>query len=189
MAYDLIFGKSSRDWSCGAHPASTDPVGVVTQAQVNELAKNTNSEIVAATNLAIKLSRGKRMPEAEKEPFKKFHRKWLAFMDSHRRGCRVEDALALWNFRKLNARFKERFDLLARVAATPIGKPIKTAPAQVTALAPKTSAWAWAVPLWAGIAIAGLSWLGVAFKPERDWKLMCKFAEARGMQADQLSDL
>jgi len=160
MAYDLIFGKTGRDWSCGAHPASTDPVGVVTQAQVDELAKDTNREIVASTNLAIKLSHGKRMPDAEKEPFKRFHRKWLAFMDSHRRGCRVEDALALWNFRKLNERFKSRFDLLARMASTPVGKPMEPAPAEITVPAPKSSAWSWAVPLWAGLAIAGLTWLG-----------------------------
>jgi hypothetical protein len=29
----------------------------------------------------------------------------------------------------------------------------------------------------------------VTFKPERDWKLMCKFAEARGAQIDRLTDL
>lgn len=29
----------------------------------------------------------------------------------------------------------------------------------------------------------------VTFKPERDWKLMCKFAEARGTQVERLSDL
>ena len=160
MAYDLIFGKTKRNWSCGAHPASTDPTGVVTQAQVDELAKSTNGEIVKSTNLAIKLSRGKRMPEAEKEPFKRFHKKWLAFTGSRKDGCRTADALALWNFRKLNERFKARFDVLARVAATPIRKPAEEGSAETAALVPRTSAWTWALPLWAGIAIAGLSWLG-----------------------------
>ena len=160
MAYDLIFGKTGRDWSCGAHPASTDPTGVVTQAQVDELAKSTNGEIVKSTNLAIKLSRSKRMPEAEKEPFKRFHKKWLAFTGSRKDGCRIADALALWNFRKLNERFKARFDVLARVAATPLRKPAGEGSAEATALAPRISAWTWALPLWAGIAIAGLSWLG-----------------------------
>jgi len=160
MAYDLIFGKTGRDWSCGAHPASTDPTGVVTQAQVDELAKSTNGEIVKSTNLAIKLSRGKRMPEAEKEPFKRFHKKWLDFTASRKDGCRIADALALWNFRKLNERFKARFDVLARVAATPIRKPAEEGSAETAALVPRTSAWTWALPLWAGIAIAGLSWLG-----------------------------
>jgi hypothetical protein len=160
MAYDLIFGRTKRNWSCGAHPASTDPTGVVTQAQVDELAKTTNGEIVKSTNLAIKLSRSKRMPEAEKEPFKRFHKKWLSFTGSRRDGCRIEDALALWNFRKLNERFKARFDVLARVAATPIRKPAGEGSAETTALVPKISAWTWALPLWAGIAIAGLSWLG-----------------------------
>ena len=160
MAYDLIFGKTKRNWSCGAHPASTDPTGVVTQAQVDELAKTTNDEIVKSTNLAIKLSRSKRMPEAEKEPFKRFHKKWLAFMGSRRDGCRIEDTLALWNFRKLNERFKARFDVLARVAATPLRKPAGEGSTETTALAPRISAWTWALPLWAGIAIAGLSWLG-----------------------------
>ena len=164
MAYDLIFGKTARDWSCGAHPASTDPVGVVTQAQVDDLAKSTNREIIQATNLAIKLSRDKRMPDAEKAPFKKFHKKWLAFMESHRNGCGVGDALALWNFRKLNERFRSRLDVFARVAATPIRKPAGSDAAESTALAPRTSAWTWALPLWAGIALAGLSWLGGATK-------------------------
>jgi len=160
MAYDLIFGKTKRNWSCGAHPASTDPTGVVTQAQVDELAKSTNGEIVKSTNLAIKLSRSKRMPEAEKEPFKRFHKKWLDFTASRKDGCRIADALALWNFRKLNERFKARFDVLARVAATPIRKPAEEGSAETAALVPRTSAWTWALPLWAGIAIAGLSWLG-----------------------------
>jgi hypothetical protein len=31
------------------------------------------------------------------------------------------------------------------------------------------------------------TWLReIVFKPSRDWKIMCKFAEARGMQADNL---
>ena len=161
MAYDLIFGKTGRDWSCGAHPASTDPVGVVTQAQVNELAKNTNGEIVATTNLAIRLGQNKRLPDAEKEPFKRFHKKWLAFMDSKKGRYRPEDTLALWNYRKLNERFKARFDVFAKVAATPLRKP--PTPAKTTALAafPKqVSLWTWAVPLWAGLTIAGLTWLG-----------------------------
>ena len=159
MAYDLIFGKTKRDWSCGAHPTSTDPTGVATQAQVDELAKNTNREIIRSTNLAIKLSRSKRMPEAEKEPFKRFHKKWLAFMENRRNGYRVEDALALWNFRKLNERFRTRFDVLAKVAATPIRKPTETTATETTALVPRTSAWTWMLPLWAGIAITGLTWL------------------------------
>ena len=29
----------------------------------------------------------------------------------------------------------------------------------------------------------------VAFRPARDWELMCKFAEARGAQVDRLGDL
>lgn len=29
----------------------------------------------------------------------------------------------------------------------------------------------------------------VTFRPERDWKLMCRFAEARGAQVDRLGDL
>ena len=160
MAHDLIFGKTARDWSCGAHPASADPVNVVTQAQVDDLAKSTNREIIQATNLAIKLSRDKRLPDAEKTPFRKFHKKWLAFMDNHKRGCSMEDALALWNFRKLNQRFKARFDMFAKVATTPVGKPIEAAPATAMVPAPKASAWSWAVPLWAGLAIAGLTWLG-----------------------------
>ena len=164
MAYDLIFGKTSRNWSCGAHPASTDPTGMVTQSQVDELAKATNGEIVQSTNLAIKLSRSKRLPDAEKEPFKRFHGKWMAFTASRRDGCRIADALALWNFRKLNERFRSRLDVFARVAATPIRKPAGSDAAESTALAPRTSAWTWTLPLWAGIAIAGLSWLGGATK-------------------------
>jgi hypothetical protein len=160
MAYDLIFGKTSRNWSCGTHLVSTDPTGVVTQAQVDELAKATNGEIVQSTNLAIKLSRSKRLPDAEKEPFKRFHGKWMAFTASRRNGCRIADALALWNFRKLNERFRSRLDVFARVATTPVGKPIEAAPATAMVPAPKASAWSWAVPLWAGLAIAGLTWLG-----------------------------
>ena len=37
------------------------------------------------------------------------------------------------------------------------------------------------------LAHAGLE--SVSFKPERDWKLMCRFAEVRGAQVDKLGDL
>ena len=164
MAHDLIFGRTKRDWSCGAHPAPAEPEGLVTQSQVDELAKTTNSEIIKSTNLAIKLSRSKRLPDAEKEPFKRFHKKWLAFMDSHRSGCRVEDALALWNFRKVNERFKTRFDVFAKVATTPLRKPSEPSPTEIASPAPRAPAWSWSLPLWAGIAIAGLTWLGGATK-------------------------
>ena len=73
---------------------------------------------------------------------------------------RPEDALALWNFRKLNERFKSRFDVFAKVAATPIRKSPKQDEIKTTALAPTGSNWTWAVPLWAGLAIVGLTWLG-----------------------------
>ena len=37
------------------------------------------------------------------------------------------------------------------------------------------------------LSYAGME--SVTFKPERDWKLMCKFAEAQGAQVDRLGDL
>ncbi len=161
MSYDLIFGKTARDWSCGAHVESSAPIEITTRLQVNRLAEDTNREIVRSTNLAIRLGQNKRLPDAEKEPFKRFHKKWLAFMGSKKGRYRPEDTLALWNYRKLNERFKARFDVFAKVAATPLRKP--PTPAKTTALAafPKqVSLWTWAVPLWAGLTIAGLTWLG-----------------------------
>ena len=162
MAYDLIFGKTSRDWSCGAHVESSAPIEITSKIQVGKLAEDTNREIVRCTNLAIKLGQTGRLPEAEKMPFRKFHKKWIAFMSGKEGRYRAEDALALWNYRKLNERFKERFDTFAKVAATPLKPPAgplaPTAP--TTALAPRTFPWTWAVPLWAGLAIAGLTWLG-----------------------------
>ena len=163
MAYDLIFGRTKHDWSCGAHLSSSDPTGVVTQAQVDGLARDTASEIVRSTNLAIKLSRGKRMPDAEKEPFRRFHKRWMAFRESRRDRYGVTDALALWNFRKLNERFKARFDVLAKVAATPLRKPAGTETTEA-ALVPRASIWSLGLPLWAGLAIAGVAWLGRASK-------------------------
>ena len=160
MSYDLIFGKTKRDWSCGAHTESSAPIEITTKIQVGKLAEATNREIVKCTNLAIRLGRDGRLPEAEKEPFKRFHKKWLAFLGGKKGIYRPEDALALWNYRKLNERFKARFDVFAKVAATPIRRSPKQASIETTALAPTTSAWTWAVPLWAGLAIAGLTWLG-----------------------------
>ena len=160
MSFDLIFGKTKRDWSCGAHTESSAPIEITSKLQVDKLAEATNREIVKCTNLAIKLGQDGRLPEAEKEPFKKFHKKWVAFLSAKHGTYRPEDALALWNFRKLNERFKSRFDIFAKVAATPIRRPPKQAEIKTTALAPTSSTWTWAVPLWAGLAIMGLTWLG-----------------------------
>lgn len=160
MAYDLIFGKTNRDWSCGAHVESSAPIEISSKIQVNKLAEDTNREIVKTTNLAIKLGQNKRLPDAEKEPFKRFHKKWLAFMDSKKGRYRPEDTLALWNFRKLNERFRARFDVFAKVASTPLRKPPESVVSKTTAIAPAAFPWTWAVPLWAGLAIAGLTWLG-----------------------------
>lgn len=160
MSFDLIFGKTKRDWSCGAHTESSAPIEITSKIQTSKLAETTNQEIVRCTNLAIKLSRDGRLPEAEKKPFRLFHKKWLVFLDNKHGTYRPEDALALWNFRKLNERFRSRFNVFAKVAATPIRKPPKQAEIKTTALAPSGSNWMWAVPLWAGLAVAGMAWLG-----------------------------
>ena len=160
MSFDLIFGKTGRDWSCGAHTESSAPIEITTKIQAGKLAEATSREIVKCTNLAIKLGRDGRLPEAEKEPFKRFHKKWIAFLGSKRGIYQPGDTLALWNFRKLNERFKSRFDVFAKVAATPIRRPPKPATIETTALIPATSFWTWTVPIWAGLAIAGLTWLG-----------------------------
>jgi hypothetical protein len=156
MAYDIIFGKTDRSWSCGGRPTSASPEGIVTQAQVDDLAEKTRSEIVKTTNLAIKLGQSKRLPDAEKEPFKRFHKKWMSFSEARKSRYRIEDALSLWNFRKLNERFKSRFDVFAKVATTPIRKPAE--PAGTTDLT-KVSPWSWGLPLCTGIALAGMTLL------------------------------
>jgi hypothetical protein len=167
MSYDLIFGHTGRSWCCGAHPTSSEPEGVVTQAQVDDLAEKVTGEVVKTTNLAIKLAQSKRLPDAEKEPFKKFHRRWVAFTEDRKGRYQVADSVALWNFRKLNERFKSRFDVFAKVATTPIRKPEGTAPAGTTALAPAIPAWSWGFPLCAGMMLAGLALAGRKSNPTK----------------------
>jgi hypothetical protein len=160
MAYDIFLGRTGRDWCCGSGPAEAPPTAVTTQAQVEDLARTTNGEIVRATNLAIDLDKAKRLPRAEYEPFKQFHRKWLSFMEGHRKGYRIRDALSLWNFRRLNERFRARFDVFARVAATPIRKPDGPKGTEIRALDTRVSDWSWGMPLVMGAALAGAIWLG-----------------------------
>jgi hypothetical protein len=159
MAYDIFLGRTGRDWCCGSGPADAPPTDVTTQAQVEDLARTTNSEIVKTTNLAIGLDKARQLPKAEYEPFKQFHKKWLSFMEGHRRGYRIRDSLALWNFRRLDERFRARFDIFARVAATPIRKPDGPTGTEIRALDTGVSDWSWGMPLVMGAALAGAIWL------------------------------
>jgi hypothetical protein len=159
MAYDLIRGHTTRDWSTGSVPAPTPNPGLEDAASSDPgaLAESAVREIARTTNLAVKLARSKRLPPADYEAFKKFHRAWMAYHDRHAGDWAQRDNLNLWNLRQIGRQFDARFKVFDKVAQAPI-----TVDTSSTDLAPtsRVAGHPVAVLLGAGLAIGALAWLG-----------------------------
>lgn len=173
MSYDLVLGKTSRDWSCGSGPVAIAPSpvpvpasGIETIAAMNPttLAINTRNEIARCANTIMSLKRASRLPEAEFVAYRKFHSKWIDFWDFHSGKFRSQDLLNLWNLREINRQFIARVKILGKLAQTPIKRPVSpSGPLEKiteTSLTPVTKGPSW---LFWGIssALVGiLSFLG-----------------------------
>ena len=97
----------------------------------SDLAEAVRHEIASATNLAIKLSKSKRLPPADYAAFKKFHTAWNIYSGQHSGKWTKRDNLNLWNLRQINRQFNARFKVFDTVAKTPITKPGAPSPAVV----------------------------------------------------------
>lgn len=169
MAYDLIRGKTSRDWSCGAHlapvPASKPSLEITANMDPNELAEITRSEIAKNASAMIRLRRAGRLPEAELTSFRKFHSIWNDYWEFHRHKFRKVDSLNLWNLRETNLLFAGRITTLDKLAKTPIKRPEppKLESTTLTTLPPSSiasSGHPWSFLLGAGVALGILTFFG-----------------------------
>ena len=171
MAYDLIRGKTSRDWSCGAHlapvPASKPSLEVTSNMDPNELAEIIRSEIAKNASAMIRLRRAGHLPEAELVSFRKFHATWDDYWEFHRHKFRKPDSLNLWNLREINRQFTGRIAALDKLARTPIKRPVPPKPESTAlAVAPSpvlsstSSGHPWSFLLGAGITLGVLTFLG-----------------------------
>ena len=173
MAYDLIFGKTSRNWSCGAvlsladaqNPdALKDDLFARRDAkQVGSLVKN---EIQQNYNTIVRLDTAKRLPLAVRKEFGSFMRKWYDFNVPRDGKYTQNDFMALLNFREANKRFTERLTIFDKLAKTPLKQPLSP-PTGTTAMTPFSPPgslipetprpWGWLLGL--GLGLAGMGFL------------------------------
>jgi hypothetical protein len=153
MAHDLIFGRTTRDWSCGgaAAPPATDPPWE-RLPEAPRLAEAVRSEMSRAASSAIRLRRRGRLPDATWREFGKLHRRWLALSDARRGRWREADSLLLWNLRKTCEGFGQKFATLGDLS-----RPGSTALVPATSTtSPPSSPAPWYLALGAALALAGV---------------------------------
>ncbi len=161
MSYDLILGDTKRDWGTGAsfYPPTPNPgLEDASSMDPSDLAEAVRHEIASATNLAIKLSKSKRLPPADYAAFKKFHTAWNIYSGQHSGKWTKRDNLNLWNLRQINRQFAGRFKAFDVIASVPIKRP--ESPSTNMVLAGASPGHPVAVLLGAGLAIGALAWLG-----------------------------
>jgi hypothetical protein len=169
MAYDLIFGKIRRNWSCGAVLSLTDAQAPGTleydlsakrdALRVGSLAR---AEIQENINTIVRLDTAKRLPLAVRKEFGGFLKKWYDFNTPRGGKYTPRDFIALVNFREANKRFTERLVIFDQLAKTPLKQPVSP-----TSLVPlglpgslqplPARPWGWLFGL--GLSLAGLGFI------------------------------
>jgi hypothetical protein len=154
MSYDLIFGRTHRDWSCGSlinkfpgqtpdiQQQSLDTAIEVSNQSVEKLFADTRKEIQNNYDAVQRLTRAKRLPAVEHKSFASFLEKWLDYGLSKNGIFGPDDIEQLTAYREANKRFTERPAIFINVAATPLKKPVVLPPAltaaTTTSLVPST---------------------------------------------------
>ena len=175
MAYDLIFGTTTRDWSCGQLPPASAPASRSFEATANmdpsALAEAVRHEIATTTSMALRLRKTKHIPDSAYHAYRKFHSAWNDYWDFHKGRFHTQDNLNLWNLRELNKQFAGRFKILDDLAKTPLKRPAAPGTPQETTTdislpfrpagsVAEAVGHPWAVLLGAGLAIGALTWFG-----------------------------
>ena len=169
MAFDLIFGRTRRDWSCGAVLALDDVKDsraiqddLFARKDSKKIGSLVKSEIQKNFNTIVRLDTAKRLPIAERKAFGIFMRKWVDFNYNKNSQFTEADFVTLMNFREANKRFTERLAVFDQVAKTPLKKPLATA-AMIHFSPPGSQApesprpWGWLLGL--GLGLAGLGFI------------------------------
>jgi hypothetical protein len=166
MAYDLIFGKTRRNWGCGAlislppsefqQQMARDSIAKI---EVDKLGKLVRDEIQKNFNAILALHANGRIPEADRKAFGPFLKKWIDFGLDRNGKFQAADIVPLKNFREANKRFSERLKVFSQVASTPLKQPLVLAESKELVpfhppgwKSPETSRpWAWLFALGAGL--------------------------------------
>ena len=171
MAYDLIFGKTSRDWSCGGQILSLADVRDNPRAIEDDLFARRDAKRIGVlareeiqknfTNI-VRLDTAKRLPVAVRKEFGGFLRKWYAFNEPRNGKYTEADFVALVNFREANKRFTERLAIFDQLAKTPLKQPVAPTslvpfglPGSQAPASPRP--WGWLLGL--GLSLAGVGFL------------------------------
>ena len=169
MAHDLIFGKTSRDWSLGRSslcgilldPTITSQLaeqGLKPAFETRALAKKVRADIDKNVREMTRLTNEKRLPEVERKAFGVFFRKWLAFNEEKNQKFTSDDFVALTNFSEANKRFTERLAVFTQMAKTPLKTPV--GPVESVALVPTVEGGKpWGFWMGLGLGVLGLGFL------------------------------
>lgn len=125
MARDLIYGKISRDWSCGSLlnlPSKQQLASDIRAgSEAGPLARVVESETQAAFQLAARLWSEKKLPAVERKAFRPTLQRWFALRDKRRGKFQGEDYVELVNLRDATRAYRKRLAGFARgqAPATP----------------------------------------------------------------------
>lgn len=121
MAYDLLLGNTTRDWSCGIALYSTPAKRgerVLAAIEVRDLGKLVETEIQQNFREIVRLQTAKKMPVDLRRSFKPLLSRWQDF-SRPKNGKFVEaDYLELVNFRDENRLFTQKLAALTPAATS-----------------------------------------------------------------------
>ena len=167
MAYDLIFGKTTRNWGCGSVQALADVKSpdalkddIFARRDAKRVGALVKEEIQKNFNTIVRLDTANRLPVAERKAFGGFMKKWVAFNYDKDGRYTEADFVALMNFREANKRFTERLNVFEHVAKTPLKKPVVDLVPFVPAGSQSPDSprpWGWLLGL--GLGLAGLGFV------------------------------
>jgi hypothetical protein len=124
MAMDLFLGRTGWNWSRGVKASSVCGAGTelftVLEDMPPALAERIRGEIDATSRETIRLINLKRLPEADRNTWKRFFKKWLVYWDGKKGDFSSQDRVTLINFQKANKLFSDRIAIFSQVAKTPL---------------------------------------------------------------------
>ena len=161
MSYDLILGDTKRDWAA-EEPHSTLPhpqprARRRLQIRSPHWPRPSSDEIASATNLAIRLSRSKRLPPADHDAYRKFHAAWIVYSDQHARALDTARQPQPVEPPSDQQAVQRQFKVFDTVASTPSRA---RGPRHRHGAAAPSPGHPVAVLLGTGLAIGALAWLG-----------------------------
>jgi len=173
MSYDLAFGRTQRDWSCGGlvnrFPGSAtnqqrdlDAAIEISNVSADRLFADVRGEIQTNYEIVMKLTRAKRLPTVESKKFTSFLEGWLNFGLSKNGIFTPDDIEALTQYREANKHFTEKLAVFVHAASVPFKKPLQNLPTPSATEIPSppappvsSNSWGWLLGL--GLGLTGVA--------------------------------